>query len=121
MWHVKRAWVKNLRQKVRGKGGHFKMMLAQLTEILEATELSAAEAAMQKFLEDWVRAGRSLLPSLHAVRAALNTTNARACRGAGDMPRIGGGVCALRSARARVRAFVRACAVCASYVRACVQ
>ena len=55
VWHVKRAWVKNLRQKVRGKGGHFKEMLAQLTAILEATELPAAEELMRKFLESWVR------------------------------------------------------------------
>lgn len=54
VWHVTRAWVKNLNQKVNGKSVR-KRMLKGLTAILEAPTMAEAEQAMQEFLQYWVR------------------------------------------------------------------
>jgi hypothetical protein len=56
VWHVKRAWLKNLQKKV----AHFmprQEMLAELSAVLELRDMEKAEQAVMAFLSKWVRAG----------------------------------------------------------------
>ena len=61
MWHVKRAWLKNLKQKV----GNFetrRVMMEELSAMLELRDMRKAEEAMKAFLSKWVRAGARAIP-----------------------------------------------------------
>lgn len=55
VWHVKRAWLKNLQKKVSSYPVR-EQMLKELTEVLEARETDKARAGMDAFLKKWVRA-----------------------------------------------------------------
>lgn len=58
VWHVKRAWLKNLQKKVSSYPVR-EQMLKELTEVLEARETDKARAGMDAFLKKWVRASVS--------------------------------------------------------------
>lgn len=57
VWHVKRTWLKNLKQKVAGKKnwGAQTAILAEITAILEDLDLASAQIKMDAFLKKWVR------------------------------------------------------------------
>lgn len=57
VWHVKRAWLKNLRTKVKDYT-HRKQLLNAVSEVLEERDLSKAKPALTALLKEWVRALR---------------------------------------------------------------
>ena len=54
VWHVKRAWLKNLQKKVASWPVR-NQMLTELTAILESREEKAAKELVAAFLAKWVR------------------------------------------------------------------
>ena len=79
VWHVKRAWLKNLQKKV-GHFQHRKEMLDELSAVLELRDMEKAEQAVMEFLSKWVRAGRcdlwvlSFHTQQHPLPGRHNTT-----------------------------------------------
>ena len=57
VWHVKRTWLKNLKQKVAGKHNDAArlLMLKEISAILEELDMTKAKALMDAFLTIWVR------------------------------------------------------------------
>jgi hypothetical protein len=54
VWHVKGAWLKNLRKKVKDWADR-QTLLRECSTVLEMTDVPAARAALTKLLQDWVR------------------------------------------------------------------
>ena len=54
---MKRAWLKNLRTKVKDYT-HRKQLLNAVSEVLEERDLSKAKPALTALLKEWVRALR---------------------------------------------------------------
>jgi hypothetical protein len=55
LYHVKKAWVKNLILKAPGKtaGPHRKDMMAELNGVLHASSITAAKQALAAFYKKW--------------------------------------------------------------------
>lgn len=70
VWHVKRTWLKNLKQKVPGKD-KFRIreaILKEISAILEQLDLAKAKEMMQAFCKKWVRPYPSDLSSALSCR-----------------------------------------------------
>jgi hypothetical protein len=63
VWHVKRTWLKNLKQKVAGEHNRAARtaILKEISAILEELNLTKAKALMAAFLKKWVRSTPSWL------------------------------------------------------------
>ena len=54
VWHVKRAWLKNLKKKVSDYT-HRRQLLAELSAVLECMDLTQARGMFQKLVTAWAR------------------------------------------------------------------